>query len=568
MAQSILIIGDDLRSFLSVVRSLGKCGIRINVVAPHASSPALSSRYIYRIHQLPPFYLNPKAWVKDLSDLAVQENIQLILPMTDQVMLPCVRYQDVLDPSVTLLYPGEKAFRLFQDKWKTHQLCEDVVVPHCQVWPAQGIIEDSIPDASYPLYLKPRSSADMKNLRGKQVVQQIMNADHLSATLEALHKPEDYFLEQEFQGIGVGISVLAQQGKLVQAFQHQRLSEGTSGGSSVRISTPCHPGMLGAVEALTAASALEGVAMFEFRFQPETDQFVLLEVNARFWGSLPLAIASGVNFPALLWAQCVAGAAAEGRTAYENLGKNYTYGQVARAFTPSFDDFRRAIERLGFLSKVLFFMKSIALSGARMVAGRESVDTFDWRDARPFFGEITALVKRIGWKVLQVVQLESFLRVRQRLNKARTHQKSINSVLILCDGNICRSPFLESYLKNKYPHMTVKSAGFMPMSGRSSPVAAQQVAPLYGVDLSSHQSQAVSTEMMHACDVILYFDAKNAQALKDYFPDYFVKSFCVGDFLTPAQDIPDPYGGNAEQFQDCYGNIQQAVKIMDEFLNS
>ena len=48
--------------------------------------------------------------------------------------------------------------------------------------------------------------------------------------------------------------------------------------------------------------------MFEFKEDPATQQWILLEVNARFWGSLPLAIAAGVDFPKQLFNLTVRGA--------------------------------------------------------------------------------------------------------------------------------------------------------------------------------------------------------------------------------------------------------------------
>jgi hypothetical protein len=80
------------------------------------------------------------------------------------------------------------------------------------------------------------------------------------------------------------------------------------------VSEPVDPALLAAVEPLAKAARLDGVAMFEFRVDRRRGRHVLLEVNPRFWGSLPLAVAAGADFPALWWDLAVHGR--EGAGAY------------------------------------------------------------------------------------------------------------------------------------------------------------------------------------------------------------------------------------------------------------
>src|SRR5262249_9095634 len=102
-------------------------------------------------------------------------------------------------------------------------------------------------------------------------------------------------LEQFFSGQGVGLSLLASHGRVLQMFQHHRVRE-IAGASFYRYSAPVTPNLASACERIVAALEYTGVAMFEFKQNPG-GSWILLEINARPWGSMPLAVACGVDFP-------------------------------------------------------------------------------------------------------------------------------------------------------------------------------------------------------------------------------------------------------------------------------
>ena len=91
------------------------------------------------------------------------------------------------------------------------------------------------------------------------------------------------------------MSVLASKGRVLQAFEHHRVRE-LAGASFYRISAPLTPELARACEAIVAAVPYTGVAMFEFK-RNDSGGWILLEVNARPWGSMPLPLALGVDFP-------------------------------------------------------------------------------------------------------------------------------------------------------------------------------------------------------------------------------------------------------------------------------
>src|SRR5262249_54393694 len=107
-----------------------------------------------------------------------------------------------------------------------------------------------------------------------------------------------YYFEEFFEGRGVGLSILADRGNIALAFQHHRVHEGARGGAApYRISAALDPELLGACTKITRHLAFTGVAMFEFRRNFAAGRWILLEINARPWGSLPLPVSLGIDFP-------------------------------------------------------------------------------------------------------------------------------------------------------------------------------------------------------------------------------------------------------------------------------
>jgi predicted ATP-grasp superfamily ATP-dependent carboligase len=148
-----------------------------------------------------------------------------------------------------------------------------------------------------PLVVKARQSYAIDSLDSWGRVWIVDTEAELQELLPRIATPSRFLVEAYFPGEGVGVSVLAEDGRILQAFQHRRLREGRGGSSSYRESEPVDAALQGACEKICRTVRLSGVCMFEFRRDPVTRAWVLLETNARFWGSLPLPLSLGLDFP-------------------------------------------------------------------------------------------------------------------------------------------------------------------------------------------------------------------------------------------------------------------------------
>lgn len=146
-------------------------------------------------------------------------------------------------------------------------------------------------------------------------------------------------------------------------------------------------------------------------------------------------------------------------------------------------------------------------------------------------------------------------------------------ICLVCTGNTCRSPMAEVFLRDlldsrdlgsaekiKY---TIKSAGTSAGSGMPASTHSQAVAKERGLDLSSHQSRAISARDLEDCDIILTMTRRHRDMLVDVLPECENR---VRPLAGEDHDIVDPFGGDLQTYQDCADDIERRLKTLLEQL--
>lgn len=550
---AVLVLGDDTRSFLAVVRSLGRRGIAVHAAPNDFSSPALASRYLKGVHRLPPYSISPEGWLEALKALVEREGIDLIIPCDDRSVLPLQHHRSDL-PGMHVAVANDEALRTFFDKWSTRQLASRLGVPVAAGETLEG--EDGASLAAslgLPLALKPRSSCTLGQGGPRSTVRIVHNASETDAVLGRIDRSA-WFAEGFFRGEGVGVSVLANEGEVLFAFQHRRLHEASeSGGSSSRISEAVDPRLRADVEALARETKLSGVAMFEFR--RAGSNYVLLEVNARFWGSLPLALAAGADFPAWLYDLMLEGKRPP--------ATNYAAGVVRHDLGGEYYRVLKQAERKPLPLRAAAIARGFAAL-APLLASGQSFDSWAEDDPKPFAEERRQLVATLRRALAK--------RLAGRSNRERRAGRAIerasmslrdgkSEIIMLCHGNICRSPFAEERLRAKASAaglpVEVVSAGTIEMEGRPSPEAAVSAARDFGTDLGGHRSRYLDPSAAEGAAAVVVFDERNVDELARVgAPGANV--IRLAD-LTDEREIGDPYGQAEDGFTATYRTIDRAL---------
>ena len=132
-----------------------------------------------------------------------------------------------------------------------------------------------------------------------------------------------------------------------------------------------------------------------------------------------------------------------------------------------------------------------------------------------------------------------------------------NSILVVCTGNICRSPMGERLLRQQLPGRQVTSAGIFGLEGCPADAAAQAVAWRHGISLEGHVARKVTRSLLQKSDLILVMEPKHLRFIAAMAPENRGKSLLFGQWLE-TQDIPDPYRKSREAFEYVFGQLGKA----------
>src|SRR5690606_6314710 len=134
-----------------------------------------------------------------------------------------------------------------------------------------------------------------------------------------------------------------------------------------------------------------------------------------------------------------------------------------------------------------------------------------------------------------------------------------DKILVVCHGNICRSPLAEAMLKAALPHCRVESAGLHALVGHPADASTQEVATPDGLMLQDHKGRQLNSEMLNDADLILVMSQKQRTAIGEKLPAALGKTMMLGHWLPKQQEIPDPHGKSREVFQLVHEQIRQAT---------
>jgi predicted ATP-grasp superfamily ATP-dependent carboligase len=300
----VLVTDGHWRKTLAVVRSLGQKGVRVTVGERTALNTSFFSRYCSRRIVYPSPRRFPDQFMEFLLKEIRENRYDCLFPMEEETLLLMARYRTEISSHAPLLIPDLKQIEFVRDKGSLIRFAEDHGIPAPKTFypSASKALQDlALPIDSIPIpaVIKPRISS------GSFGIVYVTKREDLLPSYQRVHTRYPFPLIQEWipDGGGTfGFSALFDEGSdMKAAFIHKKLRMyPVQGGPSTLREGVDHPRIMDCGIALLKALHWTGIAMAEFKVDPRDGIPKLMEVNPRFWGSLHLAIVSGVDFPWLM----------------------------------------------------------------------------------------------------------------------------------------------------------------------------------------------------------------------------------------------------------------------------
>ena len=316
---------------LAIVRSLGSRGIEVDV---GASSPSLQLSSFSKYCRGSFIYPDPK---RDLDAFVhffrkICNHYDIIIPVGYVTTFFLSMKKDSINCNSKIPVADFPSLKVAASKKDSILLAKELGVPApITFFPSNSSELMNLKIESYPVVVKAVYEGGL--------VRYAYNKRDLKEKFEEVYKLQGIPpLVQEFiKGVGYGFFALFNQGKPRAIFMHKRIRERyVIGGPSTCAESVFVPELMNYGMRILKALNWHGVAMVEFRRDFSDGKFKLMEINPKFWGSLDLAIASGVDFPHLLYKMVTEG----------DVNPVFNYKVGLRFMWPFPDDLLRTLNKL------------------------------------------------------------------------------------------------------------------------------------------------------------------------------------------------------------------------------
>lgn len=130
---------------------------------------------------------------------------------------------------------------------------------------------------------------------------------------------------------------------------------------------------------------------------------------------------------------------------------------------------------------------------------------------------------------------------------------AFENILVVCVGNICRSPMAEALLKQRFPEKNIDSAGVGALVGHGADPAAIKIMEQQNIDITSHVAKQIDEDLALKADLIFTMSDSQNKWIEERWPFCRGKTFKLGHWND--KDIADPYKHEIDAFQTAYQDI-------------
>lgn len=142
----------------------------------------------------------------------------------------------------------------------------------------------------------------------------------------------------------------------------------------------------------------------------------------------------------------------------------------------------------------------------------------------------------------------------------------VSSILVVCVGNLCRSPTGQFLLADYLPQAVVSSAGLMARTDKPACSVATEVALENGVDMSSHATTRLTPELVMQHDLILAMESAHIRDIHAKVPYAQGKVMLFGKWGGDTE-IPDPYKRSKSIYDAVFAQLQSHARLWADKLD-
>lgn len=141
---------------------------------------------------------------------------------------------------------------------------------------------------------------------------------------------------------------------------------------------------------------------------------------------------------------------------------------------------------------------------------------------------------------------------------------NIKNILVVCVGNICRSPMAEYFLKANYPNLNIESAGISGLTGHPADEKAILCMQRLHTHMNTHVAKKLNAEHLKNADLVLVMSHNQQKHIEQTWPFTKGKVFRLGHWQN--KNVPDPYQHDQNFFDQTCQLIQNCVSDWKNYI--
>jgi len=296
---SVLIPDGESEFALFVVHCLAPFPVKLHVLSEERWSPIRFSRYChtYTFKQTGP---DEESRLNAVADIVKKNKTDVFLPTETKWISFAIANQETLSAFVAVApLPDPKSFEIANNKWLLAQFLEENQIPGPPtiLVTYDDLFEKKLQDIEFPVLLKPVTAW------GGEGIERFDDSSNLRYYLEQQHPERTkgrFIVQSLLPGFVVGVNILSRRGKMLAMTMQRGIVPNTQKYAAAGAIKLIREDKFSAVvQELISALGWSGFANVDTLYDNRDNQLKILEMNARFWGSLRGSLLAGVSFPYL-----------------------------------------------------------------------------------------------------------------------------------------------------------------------------------------------------------------------------------------------------------------------------
>lgn len=296
----VLVTNGGAKHTLALITSLHEAGVACHVVEHRKLTITSVSRHVQERIVMPSSKEGGDAFARDIINLLRRGSYNQLIAVSAKDYESLAPHLGEINQYAKFICHDSEIINVAFSKVECLRAAESLGLPVAKyVIPASLLdVEAAKRELRFPVVLRKRKEGEKKSVVVVETPQELIGAMQTFSRNSDKPAPESFpIIQEQLRGDGYGFFGLYDCAQLKRFFMHRRIRElPVSGGPSTIAESVFDERLLGYGKKLLDHFRWHGVAMVEFK-KGDDGEFYFIEVNPKFWGSLELAIVSGVNFP-------------------------------------------------------------------------------------------------------------------------------------------------------------------------------------------------------------------------------------------------------------------------------